>query len=62
MTFCARFYRELQTRGTNHHYIDLLFYHRGLRCLVAIDLKVEAFKRELLELNVVQEENTDALS
>lgn len=25
-------------------YIDLLFYHRGLRCLVAIDLKLDKFK------------------
>ena len=25
-------------------YIDLLFYHRGLRCLVAIDLKLGKFK------------------
>lgn len=28
------------------HYIDLLFFHRGLRCLVAIDLKLERFKAE----------------
>ena len=26
------------------HYLDLLFYHRGLRRLVAIDLKLEKFK------------------
>ncbi|MDO5523211.1 MAG: PDDEXK nuclease domain-containing protein [Bacteroidia bacterium] len=26
------------------HRIDLLFYHRGLRCLVAIDLKLRKFK------------------
>lgn len=25
-------------------YIDLLFYHRGLRCLVAMDLKLDKFK------------------
>jgi predicted nuclease of restriction endonuclease-like (RecB) superfamily len=25
-------------------YIDLLFYHRGLKCLVAIDLKLDKFK------------------
>ena len=25
-------------------YIDLLFYHRGLKCLVAIDLKIGKFK------------------
>lgn len=26
------------------HYLDLLFYHRNLRCLVAVELKLEAFK------------------
>ena len=26
------------------YFIDLLFYHRGLRCLVAIELKRGAFK------------------
>jgi len=26
------------------YYIDLLFYHRSLRCLVAIDLKLDKFK------------------
>jgi predicted nuclease of restriction endonuclease-like (RecB) superfamily len=26
------------------HYLDLLFYHRGLRRLVAVDLKLEEFK------------------
>jgi predicted nuclease of restriction endonuclease-like (RecB) superfamily len=25
-------------------YIDLLFYHRGLKCLVAIDLKLDKFR------------------
>jgi len=25
------------------HFLDLLFYHRGLRCLVAIDLKIGTF-------------------
>ncbi len=25
-------------------YIDLLFYHRGLKCLIAIDLKLDKFK------------------
>ena len=28
------------------HYIDLLLYHRRLRCLVAIELKVGEFKPE----------------
>ena len=42
MAFLAR-----QKRITVDHedfYIDLLFYHRTLRCLVAIDLKLEKFK------------------
>ena len=30
----------------NEYFIDLLFYHRFLKCLVAIDLKVGAFKPE----------------
>lgn len=32
--------------GTKDYYIDLLFYHRGLRRLVAIELKLDAFKPE----------------
>lgn len=40
--------------GSQHHlevggqdwYVDLLFYHRRLRCLVAVDLKVGAFQPE----------------
>ena len=27
-------------------YIDLLFYHRGLKCLIAIDLKLDKFKAD----------------
>jgi predicted nuclease of restriction endonuclease-like (RecB) superfamily len=34
------------TVGGRHHYIDLLFFHRRLRCLVAIDLKIGAFGHE----------------
>lgn len=34
--------------GGNDYFIDLLFYHRGLRCLVAIELKVDDFKPEYL--------------
>jgi predicted nuclease of restriction endonuclease-like (RecB) superfamily len=30
----------------NDYYIDLLFYHRGLRSLVAIDLKLDKFKAD----------------
>ena len=32
------------TAGNRHHYLDLLFFHRRLRCLVAIDLKLGEFK------------------
>lgn len=44
--FClmARQYRI--TMGTNHYFLDLLFFHRELRCLVAIDLKTEPFRHE----------------
>jgi len=34
------------TVGGRHHYIDLLFFHRRLRCLVAIDLKIGSFGHE----------------
>jgi hypothetical protein len=40
--------------GSQHHleiggqdwYVDLLFYHRRLRCLIAVDLKIGAFQPE----------------
>lgn len=32
--------------GEQDYYIDLLFYHHRLRCLVAIDLKMDDFKPE----------------
>ena len=32
--------------GGNEYFIDLLLYHRKLRCLIAIELKVGAFKPE----------------
>ncbi|WP_316825108.1 YhcG family protein [Pedobacter miscanthi] len=34
--------------GNSDFYIDLLFYHRGLQCLVAFELKVGKFKPEHL--------------
>jgi predicted nuclease of restriction endonuclease-like (RecB) superfamily len=40
---------ERQMRITvagRHHFLDLLFFHRELRCLVAIDLKIGSFKHE----------------
>lgn len=32
------------TIGRTDYYLDLLFYHRGLRCLIAIELKLRAFQ------------------
>jgi len=34
--------------GTKDFYVDLLFYHRDLQCLVAIDLKITDFKPDYL--------------
>jgi len=34
--------------GTRDSYIDLLFYHRGLQCLVAFELKSDKFRPEHL--------------
>jgi predicted nuclease of restriction endonuclease-like (RecB) superfamily len=34
--------------GTKDFFLDLLFYHRELRCLVAFELKVDDFKPEYL--------------
>ena len=38
--FIGRQYRI--TLGNRHHYVDLVFYHRILKCFVLIDLKKEA--------------------
>jgi hypothetical protein len=32
--------------GEKEYFIDLLFYHRFLKCLVAIELKIGAFEPE----------------
>lgn len=34
--------------GNKDFYIDLLFYHRGLSCLVAFELKIEDFSPEFI--------------
>jgi len=34
--------------GNSDFFIDLLFYHRGLQCLVAFELKVDKFKPDYL--------------
>lgn len=43
-SFVAR-QKRIQVGG-NDYYLDLLFYHRKLRCLVAIELKLDKFKPE----------------
>lgn len=44
--FIGREYR-IQV-GKNDYFIDLLFFHRGLKCLVMIELKIDDFKPEYL--------------
>jgi hypothetical protein len=34
--------------GMSDYYVDLVFYHRELQCLVAFDLKIDEFKPEYL--------------
>jgi hypothetical protein len=36
------------TLGERDYYIDLLFYHRILKCLVAVELKVTEFEPEFV--------------
>ena len=43
-TFVGEEYRVMV--GDIDYYVDLLFYHRGLACLVAFELKIAAFKPE----------------
>jgi predicted nuclease of restriction endonuclease-like (RecB) superfamily len=43
-TFVGEEYRVMV--GNSDYYIDLLFYHRGLACLVAFELKIGSFKPE----------------
>lgn len=45
-TFVGEEYRVMV--GNSDYYIDLLFYHRELACLVAFELKIGAFKPEHL--------------
>ncbi|WP_414569525.1 PDDEXK nuclease domain-containing protein [Nostoc sp. CCY 9925] len=42
--FVDRQYRI--TVDAEHYFIDLLFYHRALRCLIAIDLKLGKFRHD----------------
>ncbi len=41
--FCFVGRQHRITIGDEDFYIDLVFYHRGLRCLVLVDLKIGAF-------------------
>ncbi len=34
--------------GNHDYFIDLLFFHRGLRCLVMVELKIDEFKPEYI--------------
>jgi predicted nuclease of restriction endonuclease-like (RecB) superfamily len=42
--FCFEARQKRITVGKSHDYIDLVFYHRRLRCHVLIDLKIRPFK------------------
>lgn len=60
--FIGRQYRI--TLGNRHHYVDLVFYHRILKCFVLIDLKTEeAAHADVGQMNMYlgyfeKEENT----
>lgn len=45
-TFIGQEYR-IQV-GKNDYFIDLLFFHRGLRCLVMLELKIDDFKPDYI--------------
>ncbi len=42
--FCFEARQKRITVGNEHDYIDLVFYHRALRCNLLIELKVRAFR------------------
>ena len=42
--FCFEARQFRMTEGRRHHRVDLVFYHRLLRCHVLLDLKVRAFQ------------------
>ncbi len=42
--FCFEARPFRMTEGRKHHRVDLVFYHRLLRCHVLIDLKIRAFR------------------
>lgn len=42
--FCFEARQKRITVGNKHDYVDLIFYHRLLRCHVLLDLKIRAFR------------------
>jgi predicted nuclease of restriction endonuclease-like (RecB) superfamily len=42
--FCFEARQFRMTEGRKHHRVDMVFYHRILRCHILIDLKIRAFK------------------
>ncbi len=44
--FCFVERQFRMTVENEHHFLDLLFYHRALQCLIAIDLKLGKFKHD----------------
>lgn len=42
--FCFEARQFRVTMGNKHHRVDLVFYHRRLRCHVLLDLKIRAFR------------------
>lgn len=44
--FCFESRQKRVTIGNEHDYIDLVFYHRVLRCHLIIDLKIRAFQHK----------------
>lgn len=44
--FCFEARQKRITVGNEHDYIDLVFYHRKLRCHLLIDLKMRAFRHQ----------------
>ncbi|MCF8109602.1 MAG: DUF1016 domain-containing protein [Desulfohalobiaceae bacterium] len=46
--FCFEARQKRILIGDNHFFIDLVFYHRILKCHVLVELKVDAFNHENL--------------
>lgn len=63
--FCFIGRQHRVVAGTKEYFIDLLFYHRFLKCLVAVELKIGEFKLEFagkmdFYLNVLNEKERAA--